>query len=300
MGLEDLISFYMIPPNINFGGISKSLKDSKIVLLGFPLDITTSYRPGTRFAPQRIREVSNFIECFSLKYNKDFEDIGVFDSGDLQVLPSKILKNIERCKKIVCEVLKKNKIPLIIGGEHTITLAPISCLKDLLKDLGIVIFDAHLDLRDEYPLGDKFTHATVSRRLLELSDKIDVLYIGTRAISKEEISYIRRCKRAKIMLNNKILGDFLMSHKNIYLSVDFDVFDPSIAPGVGNPEPGGIYYKEFTNLLYKIIDSRKIIGIDIVEVSPPFDLNNLTSILAAKIIYEMIIGLNSFNSSSNS
>ncbi|MDP8003848.1 MAG: agmatinase, partial [Caldisphaera sp.] len=210
-----------------------------------------------------------------------------------------INETMNRVTSITSEIVKENKIPIVLGGEHTITYGVLRGIKKALNiSPCLIVIDAHYDLRDDY-LGLKLGHASVMRRNLEILGLTKINYLGVRAYSKEERNYalsknnINTLKPSDIyrlgILNTiNTIKRFLSDCKYIYLSIDMDGFDPSFAPGVGNPEPGGINNVEGLSIVNQLVDKR-LIGADVVEVSPPYDSNDITAALGAKLINEIIM-----------
>ena len=262
---------------------------SRYVVLGIPLDQTTTYKPGTRFAPTHIRLAACNIEFYSLYSGVSLDDLGFNDLGDVLVygdLP-KALDNVEKVVRGIRDEYV-TAFPIILGGEHTITYPVVKSLKSEIDEL--IVFDAHTDLRDEY-LGSKLNHATVMKRIIEKLG-IPVTFIGVRAYSREELEFIEMldgdlvvCDVRKIVKNECSLGKY----GRVYISVDIDVIDPAYAPGVSNPEPLGITPDQLIGHMYKVVENAEgIVGFDIVEVNPVEDVNDVTSILASKIVLELI------------
>jgi agmatinase len=274
-----------------FAGLVKKAENSRFVILGAPYDSTTTYRPGTRFAPSSIREASINIETFCNLAKEYLEHINFYDAGDLDVIGLDIHECLRRVSVAVEDIHASGRYPVIIGGEHTITYAPIRSIR---PDL-IMVFDAHLDLRDEYPHGMKISHATVMRRIYEDLAIKNIVYIGSRAWSKEEHEFSKKinAKVFDVFWIRKNMREVIDSLKLLikksekyYISFDMDVIDPSHAPGVSNPEPNGLYTYEIFSILNDIV-GEKLAGFDLVEVCPSYD-NGITSILAAKILQETI------------
>ena len=269
-----------------FAGFNR--QSSPFVIIGLPMDITSSYRPGSRFAPSTIRDAAQYIEFFSIRSGVDMGEIGFNDVGDVVMHPSNVEENIRRISEVVSYYAEKGKIVIGIGGEHTVTVGTTRGIKpDCL-----VSVDAHLDLRDEY-MGYKYDHACVMRRISESGVKI--IEIGTRAVSKEEIEYANykgivyfTPKQIRLMgvreTAQKILTS-LRECKKVYISYDMDGIDPAYAPGVATPEPEGLDPTTVLDIMSLIIDKR-VVGFDVVEVSPPYDPSGITSVLAAKFILE--------------
>ncbi|MEM2743377.1 MAG: agmatinase [Candidatus Methanomethylicaceae archaeon] len=289
-------NFYINNQNKYFGGFNRSFSEAKFIIFGVPFDSTTSYRPGSRFGPTAIREASANIETWSWRTEIDFEDVKIHDLGDVSIVHGDCIETLKRVKEVIEEIYSYKKISIMIGGEHTITLGAIRGL----KDIAIISFDAHFDMRNEY-LSNKFSHACVMRRIVEEIGREKIMIVGVRATYKEEIDYVRKNKISYITSNkinnskiNEIINeikDFLNNFEKAYISIDMDVLDPSYAPGVGNPEPEGISTSILLDILNKI-SNKKIIGFDLVEVSPPYD-NGITSITASKIIYELCCSITS-------
>ncbi len=272
-----------------FGGLYNEA--SELAVIGCPLEATVSFKPGTRFAPRKIRVAAEDIEFYSIYGDIDVEEIGFHDLGDVFTpagLLEESLRNIAMVYRGFIEEYRY-KTPICLGGEHTVTLPIITSLCDKIETL--VVFDAHFDLRDDY-LGNKLSHACVMRRIMEKCGHIHILYIGVRAFTGDEKKYADESRRVvyyKITeLGDKIdsIGD-TVSGTDVYVSIDMDVFDPGYAPGVGNPEPNGLSPALFFKLYTEIISSAKnIIGVDIVETNPLVDINDITSLLAARIVVE--------------
>jgi agmatinase len=287
------LNFYL-QPSLNFFGLPNDFKEAKYLVIGVPFDKTSSYRPGSRFAPLFIREASMNIELYSFRVDFDGEKLKIYDCGDL-TLTGETLEVLNRVGKVINEVLKLNKIPVLIGGEHTITYGAV---KALPSSSCIISFDAHFDLRDSY-LGEKLCHATFMRRIIEEVDSDKVFEVGVRAACSEEIAYAKNKKifflstfdlrKLGVKKVAKTLIDNTSSFNNVYLTLDMDVLDPAFAPGVGNPESDGLDSNFLLNLLTELCNC-KIIGFDLVEVNPKYD-NGSTSILAAKIITEVLCAL---------
>jgi agmatinase len=269
------------------------IDDAKFVLFGAPLDSTASFRSGYRFAPDAIREASQYLETYSLRTRSDLKDLAFADLGNLD-LENNLGKDLDSIEGVTRELLGNYKFPVMIGGEHTITLSSIRALKPEL----VVVFDAHLDLRDV--LFDKtLSHATHLRRALEEQD-FTLIVIGVRAFSKEELNFAdkigvvmvtaQEIKRKKITSIADIINKEVSTIENVYLSIDMDVLDPSQAPGVGNPTPEGISVTDLIELIQGI-SPNKFRGFDLNEVSPYYD-NGITAIQSAYILLETLYLIN--------
>lgn len=297
---REVIEFYLSPCQRPFGGFSREYEKAKYVLLGVPYDSTSSYRPGTRFAPPKIREVSGELETFDVDLGLDYDDLMVSDVGDLSIVHD-VRKLTERIRRVVGRIVLDGKVPIIMGGEHTVTLGGVQGVEEARSDLLCVVLDAHADMRDEYPTGEKFTHATVGRRIVDVLGAERVVMACVRALSREEHEYIvANDLRVLYMCGRDVSLELreLVRGREVYLSVDMDVLDPGIAPGVGNPEPGGLSFQELLRLVGDVIlGSSGIAGVDVVEVNPLFDCGDVTSVYAAKLIMELILYVESRRSS---
>ncbi len=262
-------------------------------IIGLPMDWTTSYVPGTRFAPEKIRSAACNIELYSFLTGRELESYGYIDLGDVSLPNGDVVESLRRIKIVVKGFTEDypDIIPVFLGGEHLVTYPIVKALRDEI-DL-VVVFDAHGDLRDDY-LGVKYSHATVNRRIVEELNK-RVLIIGGRAFSREEIDFIKNSNEVDVIPPplhsdwSKVLNMIRRATKNrsVYISIDMDAIDPGYAPGVSNPEPLGLTPSELLNILREIVySSGSIRGFDIVEVNPLRDVNNVTSILAGKIVIE--------------
>jgi len=258
------------------------------IVFGVPFDSTHSYKPGTRFGPDSIRDAFNNIEIFHPELQLDLESVNIQDIGNTKhtVVAKEMLNMVE---KITTELLQRNKQLIILGGEHLITLGTYPSFP---KETGYLVFDAHYDLRDEY--GDnKLSHAAYLRRIIEKRGSDNIIHVGARAFVKEELEFltehnVKTISDKDIRDGNgpKLVKDAISSFDTIYTSFDLDVLDPAYAPGIGNPEANGITSREFFDMIYSI-EGTKVLGLDIVELNPTYD-NGATSSLAAKIMSTMI------------
>lgn len=266
-------------------------KKSKIVIIPFGFEKTSSYLKGTKFGPKAIIKASSQVELWD-----EEEWFAPYKVGITTLKIKKIEKNHQKALKQLAKIIEKiytlKKFPLVLGGEHSITLGSLKTALKFFKKISIIQFDAHADLRDSW-LGSKLSHAAAMRRCLELSKDINLIQIGTRNISEEEIPFWQKNRRRiktffakdkKSWQKNKILKN---CQKNVFLTFDFDVLDPSIMPSVGTPEPGGFNWYETLDLLKLICQKRKVIGADFVELCP---IKGLVApdFLAAKLIYRFI------------
>ena len=258
--------------------------DVAAILFGIPFDSTHSYRPGTRFGPDAIRESFNNIEIFMPQFSVDLEEANIEDLGNTKhtVAPKEM---IEMVSKITSELIKKEKQLIFLGGEHLITLGTYP---NFPKETGYIVFDAHYDLRDEYA-DIKLSHAAYLRRIIEKQGSDKIIHVGARAYVKEELAFkeenkINTITDWDIRHGNaaKLIQDAASVFDKLYVSIDLDVLDPAFAPGVGNPEAVGITSRELYEMVCSL-EGQKIIAADIVELCPTFD-NGSTAAIAARLM----------------
>jgi agmatinase len=280
-----------VSPPLLFAGFQKTFQESDYIILGIPLDVTSTYRSGSRFAPSSIREASLNVETYSFRADFDAEELRLHDLGDLHVT-AEVDETLKRTELVVKEILEDKKLPMIIGGEHTISFGAIRAVG---SNTALVSFDAHFDLRDEY-MGRTICHATFMRRIYERVKPEKVLEIGVRAACKEEFAYaeksdvqflsVQQVRKNGLKKTVENVAKALIDCKKIYLTIDMDVLDPAFAPAVQNPEPDGLSMHEFLDILCSICDNR-IVAFDVTEVAPQYD-SGTTAIQAAKTIFEVL------------
>jgi len=253
----------------------------EVAIFGVPYDSTTCFRAGARFGPQGIRFFSHNLEEYSPNLNKSLKELRFQDLGDLE-LSAPPLKAVEEIYLFTKEV----KIPVALGGEHSITYPIVKAIKEKYKELTVVHFDAHADLREEYS-GTPYSHACVMRRILELG--VRLIQVGIRSGTEEEWKTIKENPNITYLKQVKELPNLLKEVKTpVYFTIDIDYFDPSFAPGTGTPEPCGESPVEFFNAVYKL-PPIKVVGFDVVEVSPPYDPSGITQALGAKVVRELLL-----------
>ena len=253
-------------------------------IFGIPFDSTHSYKPGCRFGPDAIRDAFNNIEIFHPDMQVDLESVNIEDLGNMThtVVVSEM---IDMTKKITTELLNKNRLLLILGGEHSITHGTYTSFP---KDTCLVIFDAHYDLRNQYA-GTMFSHASFLRRIIEQRGADNIIHVGARAFVREELAFLTEHKIKTISdkdIRNgsapQLVSDAVSIFDRTYASFDLDVLDPAFAPGVGNPEAEGITSRELFCMIRAMGETR-LVGADIVELNPTHD-TGITASLAAKIV----------------
>jgi agmatinase len=280
-----------------FSGFQKTFEEADYVILGVPFDVTSTYRTGARFGPTAIRQASLNIETYSFRTGVDVEDLRLHDAGDLHV-SADTLKTLEMLELVVKDILKQEKIPVTIGGEHTITLGIAKGLGKKALKTAIVSFDAHLDLRDEF-MGLKLSHTTFMRRINEETKPARIIEVGTRAVCKEELAYAKKAgiefftaqqiRKEGTEKTVKTLKEKITGCENVYLSVDMDVLDPAFVPAAQNPEADGLEPHCLLDILHGIINKR-VTGFDVLEIAPNYD-QGISAIQAAKVIFEILCSL---------
>jgi agmatinase len=280
-----------VSPSAIFIGNQQTFEEANYVILGVPLDSTSTFRTGARFAPNAIREASQNIEGYSFRTKVDVEDLKIHDLGDLHI-SGDVDVTLERLALVTQELVEASKVPVFLGGEHTITLG---VMRSLGENIGLVSFDAHLDLRNEY-LGLTKSHTTFMRRIKERVNPSKIVEIGTRAVCREELDYAKE-SGIEFLTASQIRDDgvaetvealdcTLADCEKIYLTIDMDVLDPAFAPAVQNPEPEGLDTSTLLELL-EVVCGHGMVGFDLVEVTPHYDMG-VTAIQAAKIIFETL------------
>ncbi len=236
-----------------------------------------------------MREDSWAIESYSPYLDRDLEDINLFDYGNLELPHGDKMKALEIIEEVVDKIVKANKIPIMMGGEHLVTYAPIKSLSKKYSNLHIIHFDAHTDLREDY-LGEAYSHATVLRRIFDLLGVGKLNQFCIRSGLKAEFEW------AKINSNlekftYKTLESCVKRLKNepVYITIDLDVFDPSIFSGTGTPEPGGINFHQMLEIIGILSNLENVVGLDVVELSPKHDASGVSTVVACKTLRELIL-----------
>lgn len=282
----------MLNKNIEtFMACDAEYEDAKTVLFGAPFDSTTSYRPGTRFGSRTIRQESFGVETYSPYQDKDMTDYSFFDSGDLELCFGSSEKALQDIEERTQTILEDGKRPFMMGGEHLVTLGAVRAVYKKYPDLHIVHFDAHADLREEY-LGAQLSHAAVLKRCWELVGDGKIFQFGIRSGDREEFLWGKdHVFTNKFNFNGleKIVES--LKGKPVYFTLDLDVLDPSVFPGTGTPEPGGVTFNELRDAVELVCSSLNIVGCDVNELSPPYDPSGISAAAACKIVREMLLAL---------
>ncbi|MGS0764121.1 agmatinase [Syntrophomonas curvata] len=279
----------LLEEKASFMASSRDYEQSAKVIIGIPMDATTSFRPGTRLAPYRVREVSESVEEYSIYQDKSLEEICFYDAGDIIIPFGNVGESLRRIEEVSRGLVKDRKKVFAVGGEHLVSLPLIKAYHQQYSDLVVIQMDAHADLRTDY-LGETLSHATVMRHVVEEIGDRNLYQLGIRSATRDELKFA--ASRTNLYLDS-LLGavDEVMDKiggRPVYLSLDIDILDPAFAPGTGTPEAGGISSRELLQALHRL-GELKVVGFDMVEISPPYEKGDNTSILGAKILREALL-----------
>lgn len=283
----------MLEKNIeNFIGCDAEYDEADIVLFGAPFDSTTSYRPGARFGSSAIRHESYGLETYSPYQNLDLTDYKIFDSGDIELCFGSAEAALKDIEDRADRILKDGKLPVMVGGEHLVTLGMVRSALKRWPDMHVIHFDAHADLREDY-LGVRLSHACVIRRCQELMGDGRIHQFCIRSGKRAEFEFAK--KHTQMHCFNlegltALVEELEQKNTPVYFTVDLDCLDPSAFPGTGTPEAGGI---SFTELLEGIVKVSKtnVVAADINELAPMLDTSGASTALACKVLREMLLAL---------
>lgn len=272
-----------------FIGCDCPFDEAQLVIFGAPFDSTTSFRPGTRFAADYIRMDSFGLETYSPYTDKDLSEYALTDIGNLDLPFGNAEKSLAVIEQTAAEILAADKIPFLIGGEHLVSLGAIRAAYKKHPNLKLLHFDAHTDLRDDY-MGEPLSHAAVIRRSWDFMGDGTIYQFGIRSGEKAEFEWAKEHTHLE-KFGYDTLKDVVASlgqETPVYITIDLDVFDPSIFSGTGTPEPGGIFFKDMIEIL-KTIEPLNIVGADVVELSPHYDQTGVSTATACKVIRELML-----------
>ena len=286
------ICLNMLKMNVEtFIGCESEFYDADLVIFGAPFDSTTSYRPGTRFAGKAMRSESFGLETYSPYQDKDLTDISVYDGGELELPFGSPERALDMITDYTMQVISAGKIPVMMGGEHLVTLGAVRAAAEKYPDLHIIHFDAHADLRDDY-LGTKFSHACVLHRCWDIIGDGRIYQFGIRSGDRSEFLWGR-----EHVYTNKFNLDTLdetverLKGKPVYFTIDLDVLDQSVFPGTGTPEAGGISFMDLLSGILKV-SRLNIVGADVNELSPMLDASGASTAVACKVMRELLLSIN--------
>lgn len=285
-----------------FIGCEAEYDEAKVVIFGAPFDSTTSYRPGARFGSSAIRHESYGLETYSpyldkdLMFNeKDEERYFVFDSGDIELPMGSSQMALDAISERTSEILNDGKLPLMLGGEHLVTLGAFREVAKRYPDVHIIHFDAHCDLRQEY-LGVELSHACVIRRCHDIIGDDRIHQFGIRSGDRYEWAFAREghTDMHPFTLDGlqECVEQLAKDNRNVYFTIDLDVLDPSIFPGTGTPEAGGVTFNELREAIKLVCSNLNIVGVDINELAPTLDTSGVSTAVACKVVRELLLSLN--------
>ena len=273
-----------------FQSCDNTYEESNVVIFSSPMDATCSFRPGTRFAGPAIRQDSIGLEWYSPYFDMDLKDVKTCDIGDLDLPMGDVEKDLDEISRVTKCILDDNKKTMMIGGEHLVTLGTIREYIKKYPDLHIIHFDAHTDLREEF-LGRELSHATVLRKCYDLLGDGRIYQFGIRSGDSSEFKWASEghthLRKFDLVGLDKCIE--ALKDKPVYITIDLDVLDPSIFPGTGTPEAGGITYKELQQAILDMKGLHNIVGADIVELSPHYDASGVSTAVACKVLREMVL-----------
>ncbi len=276
---------------MNFGGIypAHSLREATFVVVPVPYDLTSTYQPGSRRGPTAIIEASTNMELYDEELKKETYLAGIHTTLPVEIDARGPKNMVNAVRKKISQIVALDKIPVMLGGEHSITFGAVQAIQEKYPKLSVLQLDAHADLRESYQ-GSAYSHASVARRISEICPLVQV---GIRSMSKEEGDYLPQSKvksySADFVAENKDWCERVCKNLkgDVFVTIDLDVFDPSIMPATGTPEPGGLYWRDVLRLLKRVASSCTIRGFDIVELAPiPGNIG--PDFMTAKLIYRLM------------
>ena len=260
---------------------------SQWVMIGLPFDGTCSNKPGTRFASQAMRTASWGLEEYSPVADRDFNEVKFYDAGDLEFPLGNRDKILNIIENNIRQILLDGKKSFAIGGEHLVTLPQIKAYAEKYPDLFVIHFDAHCDLREDY-MGEKLSHATVIRRVVDIVGKDNLYQIGIRSGEQTEFNWMKNNNTLIVDINEAKQKFEALKGRPVFITLDIDVLDPSIMSGTGTQEAGGMTFNELLSWLL-LLRSYNVVGMDLVELSPDYDTSGVSTATAAKLAREMLI-----------
>ena len=283
----------MISPNVEtFIGCDAGFEEASIVLFGAPFDSTTSFRPGARFGSAAMRHESFGLETYSPYQDKDLSDIRVFDAGDLELSFGNTESALRDIEERAEEILKHGKLPVLLGGEHLVTLGALHATLRKYPDLHLIQFDAHTDLRDEY-LGAKLSHAAVVRRAHDLMGDGRIHQYCIRSGEREEFRFAEEhtdLHKFDFTGLRETCEALKRAGTPVYLTVDLDCLDPAVFPGTGTPEAGGVSFPMLLDAIL-LVSETNLAAADLTELSPSLDQSGSSTATACKVLRELLLAI---------
>ena len=259
----------------------------RVGLFGVPYDGTTSFRPGTRFGPAAIREVSNGLETYCPQLDRDLDDLAFADLGAVDIPFGAPEPVVEAVRESTEAALNLGLRPLMLGGEHSISSGAVAAVAARYPDMVMVQLDAHADLRDSW-LGSRYSHACAMRRCLEVLPSQQLFQLAIRSGTRTEFEELRSSGRLIADIGALATALDPLQGRPMYLTVDLDWFDPSVLPGTGTPEPGGFFWPDFAELV-AVLQQHRLVAADVVELAPQLDPSGVSSVLAAKVTRSLLL-----------
>ena len=275
-----------------FIGCDTTYEDAQLVVFGAPFDSTTSFRPGARFGSAAIRHESFGLETYSPYQDKDLSDYPVFDSGDLELCFGDSVRAVSEITSHTEQILLDEKIPLMIGGEHLVTLGTVRAVLKKYPDLHIIHFDAHADLREDY-LGMQLSHACVLRRCHELVGDGRIHQFCIRSGERSEFTFAKEhtdLHKFDFSGLKELVEDLKGKKVPVYFTIDLDCLDPGVFPGTGTPEAGGVSFKELLDAIFMVADCN-VVAADVNELAPMLDASGASTAVACKVVRELILAV---------
>ena len=280
-------------PNVEtFIGCDAAFADSRLVLFGAPFDSTTSFRPGARFGSSAMRHESFGIETYSPYQDRDLTDCAIFDSGDLELCFGSAEAALADVEARAAEILKADKMPILLGGEHLVTLGSVRAVAKKYPNLHIIHFDAHADLRDDY-LGAKLSHACVIRRCHDILGDGRIHQFCIRSGDREEFRFARQHTELHPFSFeglDTVCARLIAENAPVYLTIDLDCLDPACFPGTGTPEAGGVTFPELLTAILQVAQLN-VVAADLNELAPMLDPGGASTAMACKVLRELLLAL---------
>ncbi len=280
-------------PNVEtFIGCDAAFADARLVLFGAPFDSTTSFRPGARFGSSAMRHESFGIETYSPYQDRDLTDCAIFDSGDLELCFGSAEAALADIEARAQEILKADKMPILLGGEHLVTLGAVRAAAQKYPDLHIIHFDAHADLRDDY-LGAKLSHACVIRRCHDILGDGRIHQFCIRSGDREEFRFARQHTELHPFSFeglDTVCARLIAENAPVYLTIDLDCLDPACFPGTGTPEAGGVTFPQLLTAILQVAQLN-VVAADLNELAPMLDPSGASTAMACKVLRELLLAL---------
>ena len=280
-------------PNVEtFIGCDAAFADARLVLFGAPFDSTASFRPGARFGSSAMRHESFGIETYSPYQDRDLTDCAIFDSGDLELCFGSAEAALADVEARAQEILKADKMPILLGGEHLVTLGAVRAAAKKYPDLHIIHFDAHADLRDDY-LGAKLSHACVIRRCHDILGDGRIHQFCIRSGDREEFRFARQHTELHPFSFeglDTVCARLIAENAPVYLTIDLDCLDPACFPGTGTPEAGGVTFPELLTAILQVAQLN-VVAADLNELAPMLDPSGASTAMACKVLRELLLAL---------